>query len=142
MEQIKEILTDLYINSNTYEGEDVTKMLQITQNRKNIGISLRAGMLSNGSKWNILKRLLDQIQESFLVINRQPGDREALTDISTFVESFREESLYVGFSHQEHLKLARIPKPKDSIDSNGSIRTNQMSYLQFLIVLVLTYVMK
>ena len=57
MEQVREILTDLYIKSNTYEDEDVNEMIKITKNRQNIGISLRAGMLSTGSTWSNIKRL-------------------------------------------------------------------------------------
>ena len=56
-EQIREILPDLYINSQSYEEEDVSRMIKITQNRKNVGISLRAGMVTKESKGSILERL-------------------------------------------------------------------------------------
>ena len=58
MEPVREILTDLYMNTNRYEEEDVTKMIKLIQNRKNIGISLRAGMVPNGSNNRILQRLV------------------------------------------------------------------------------------
>ena len=54
--QIREILPDLYINSHSYEEEDVSRMIKITENRKNVGISLRAGMVTKESKGSILER--------------------------------------------------------------------------------------
>lgn len=56
MEQVREILTDLYISSTSYREEDVTQMIQITENKRNVGISLRAGMVRGQARMSILER--------------------------------------------------------------------------------------
>jgi len=135
MEPVREILTDLYMNTNRYEEEDVTKMIKIIQNRKNIGISLRAGMVPNGSNNRILQRLLDEIQGSFLALERLPGDRESFEDISSILETFRENSFYVGFS-QAQANIARISKPKEFTENNASTGINQKKLLYLMHILL------
>ena len=84
-------------------------------------------------------RFLDEIPGSFLVVTRQPGDKEAPEDVSTFRESFRSDSIYVGFDQETQQQLARIPKPKVSIETNGSNETNnQCRLFHFLMVIFFT----
>ena len=84
-------------------------------------------------------RFLDEIPGSFLVVTRQPGDKEAPEDVSTFRESFKSDSIYVGFDQEIQQKLARIPKPKVSNETNGSNETHdQCRLFQFLMVIFFT----
>ena len=71
-------------------------------------------------------------------MTRQPGDREDRQDVSSFLEGFKEETLYVDFSKDD--KIARIPKPRDSSENNGSRGTYLKNFsLQFLMILVFKY---
>ena len=56
VEQVREILTDLYISSTSYREEDVARMIQITENKRNVGISLRAGLVRGQARLSILER--------------------------------------------------------------------------------------
>ena len=88
----------------------------------------------------IISSLLENIAGSFLVVVRQPGDREDPRDLSSALQSFTEESFYVDFSNEA--KIPRIPKPGDSSENNGSSRTYLKNVpLQFLMMLVFKYLL-
>ena len=89
----------------------------------------------------VISRLLDEIQGSFLALERLPGDRESFEDISSILETFRDNSFYVGFS-QTQANIARISKPKEFTENNASTGINQKKPLYLiLILLVFTFAM-
>ena len=88
----------------------------------------------------VISRLLDEIQGSFLALERLPGDRETFEDISSILETFRENSFYVGFS-QAQANIARISKPKEFTENNASTGINQKKLYLILILLVFTFAM-
>ena len=79
---------------------------------------------------------LDYNANSFLVVRRDPGDRETFVDIENFVNSVGEDNVLVGLPRRrgDESESYKIPQPQTS--SSGAVTRTMVS----LLLIVLTSV--
>ena len=110
-ELVRALLTEYYEAGSGYSAAAVEEMGRLARHRPGTGYTVRASLVAGAANTSALAGLLAATQDSFLVVVREPTDRETRADLSGLLEEVGRGRVLVSLPDPAP---SRVPQPRNS----------------------------